>query len=195
MDALKKHDIEVSMSMVTYDDYGIDEFNQLNAAHGTTPIIRDLYINNRVLENIDCIVPKGREYFISTEKEKIKQGENISGLSTCGALSYQLFIDSEGGIYPCGGVAEEDFKLGNIQDEKAFEQLLNTPDTYYRQVIDRILKQNKFIKCQDCNVREFCWSCISEVLSKSVINEVFEIFFENNYRKWNKLVWANRKRD
>ena len=107
----------------------------------------------------------------------------------------QLFIDSEGGIYPCGGVAEEDFKLGNIQDEKAFEQLLNTPDTYYRQVIDRILKQNKFIKCQDCNVREFCWSCISEVLSKSVINEVFEIFCENNYRKWNKLVWANRKRD
>ena len=92
-------------------------------------------------------------------------------------------------------MAEEDFKLGNIQDEKAFEQLLNTPDTYYRQVIDRILKQNKFIKCQDCNVREFCWSCISEVLSKSVINVVFEIFCENNYRKWNKLVWANRKRD
>lgn len=195
VDVLKEYGIEVSMSMVTYDDYGIDEFIQLNAAHGTIPIIRDLYINNRVLKNIDCIVPKGKEYFISTEKEKSKQGENISRLSTCGALSYQLFIDSGGGIYPCGGVAEEDFKLGNIQDERTFEQLLNIPDTYYRQVIDRMLRQDKFRKCQDCNVREFCWSCISEVLSKSVINEVFETFCESNYRKWNKLVWAERKRD
>lgn len=195
VEALKKQGIEVSMSMVTYDNNGIEEFNQLNATYGTTPIIRDLYINNSVIDNIDYIVPKGKEYFISTEKETIQQGENVSKLPTCGALSYQLFIDSEGGIYPCGGVAEEDFRVGNIQDETVFEQLLNNSNTYYKQVIERMLKQDKFAKCKDCNVREFCWSCISEVLSKSVIDEVFETFCESNYRKWNKLVWANRKRD
>lgn len=195
VDALKKHDIKVSMSMVTFDNFGIEEFNQLNAVQGTIPIVRDLYMNSRVLENIDYIVPKGKEYYISAVKEIIKQGEDISKLSTCGALSYQLFIDSEGGIYPCGGVAEENFKLGYIQDKTVFEQLLNNPDTYYRQVIERMLKQDKFSKCKDCNVREFCWSCISEVLSKSVIDEVFETFCENNYSKWNKLVWSNRKRD
>lgn len=194
-DALKKRSIEVSMSMVTYDNSGIEEFNRINAAHGTTPILRDLYINNSVLDNIDYIVPKGKEYFISTEKETIQQGENIRKLPTCGALSYQLFIDSEGGIYPCGGVAEEDFRVGNIQNETVFEQLLNNSNTYYKQVIERMLKQDKFAKCKDCNVREFCWSCISEVLSKSVIDEVFATFCESNYRKWNKVVWANRKRD
>ena len=145
--------------------------------------------------SIYYIVPKGKKNYISTVKEIIKQGEDISKLSTCGALSYQLFIDSEGGIYPCGGVAEENFKLGYIQDKIVFEQLLNNPDTYYRQVIERMLKQDKFLKCKDCNVREFCWSCISEVLSKSVIDEVFETFCESNYSKWNKLVWSNRKRD
>lgn len=193
VDALKRHDIKVSMSMVTYNNTTIDEFHQLNSAHGTIPIMRDLFINNRVLENITDIVPQGKEYFISARKEMIKQGEGNSSLPTCGACSYQLFIDSEGGIYPCGGMAEEDFKLGNIKNNKVVNQLLHNPNRYYRQMADWMLEQEKFTKCRDCNVREFCWSCISKVLSNSAIHEVFESFCESNYRKWTELVWTNRK--
>ena len=193
VDTLKKNGIKVSMSMVTYDNTGIDEFHQLNSAHGTIPIMRDLFINDRVLKNITDIVPQGKEYFISARKKMIKQAEGNNSLSTCGACSYQLFIDSEGGMYPCGGMAEEDYKLGNIQDEKEVKQLLNNPNRYYRQVTDKMLGQEKFAKCRDCNVRDFCWSCISEVLSKSAIHEVFETFCESNYRKWTKLVWTGGK--
>ncbi len=41
-------------------------------------------------------------------------------------------------------------------------------------------------------MREFCWTCLSEVLSKSMYNEVFEAFCDMNYKKWNKIVWENK---
>lgn len=193
VDILKEHEIEVMMSMVTFDDFGINEFNKINAAHGTIPIIRDLFINSKVLENINSIVPQGIEYFISKEKARIRQEKNSSNLFTCGACSYQLFIDSEGEVYPCGGMAEEKFRLGNIQDETLVKILQNNPNILYKKIIARMLTWDKFAKCIDCNIREFCWSCISEVLSKAVIQEVFETFCENNYKRWNKLVWNNSK--
>ena len=171
---------------------GTEKFNKLNEEYGTVPILRSLFINDRVIENIDKIIPGGEEQYIKVMKEVIENQEQGEKLCTCGSVSYQILIDSEGYVYPCGGLAEEDFKIGNILVDDISDLVKYHSGKYYGEIISKMLSNEKFSKCRNCIVREFCWTCLSEVLSKSMYNEVFEAFCDMNYKKWNKIVWENK---
>lgn len=189
---LKDNGLRVAISLVTYDGHETEEFNKLNEEYGTVPILRSLFINDRVIENIDKIIPGGEEQYIKVMKEVIENQEQDEKLCTCGSVSYQILIDSEGYVYPCGGLAEEDFKIGNILVDDISDLVKYHSGKYYGEIISKMLSNEKFSKCRNCIVREFCWTCLSEVLSKSMYNEVFEAFCDMNYKKWNKIVWENK---
>ena len=140
----------------------------------------------------DEIIPGGEEQYIKVMKEVIENQEQGEKLCTCGSVSYQILIDSEGYVYPCGGLAEEDFKIGNILVDDISDLVKYHSGKYYGEIISKMLSNEKFSKCRNCIVREFCWTCLSEVLSKSMYNEVFEAFCDMNYKKWNKIVWENK---
>lgn len=191
--ALRKNNIRVAISMVSYDSHEKEEFQRLNELYGTVPILRELHINKRVLENIEYIIPGGRRAYIEYIKSAIKNSENILKLRTCGAVSYQLFIDSEGYIYPCGGMAEDALRCGNIMDLETTEQIIKHPEICYEKIIEKVLSWEKFSRCRECNVRSFCWSCIGDILSRAAIDEVFEAYCESNRKKWMKYIWNKEK--
>ena len=122
----------------------------------------------------------------------MKVEADYTDLSSCGAVSYQIFVDCEGNVYPCGGLAENALKIGNIQDKAVFDKIANTPDACYETVTEKLLAEERFSKCRNCNVRCFCWNCISNVLSRSVLPEVFEAYCEDSLRKWKHFVWEER---
>lgn len=190
---LKQHDIPVAMSLVSYDGSKKEKFIHLNEHYGTVPIIRELYLNDRVLSNINEIVPQGREGYIQILRDSMKLEPEHMDCFPCGAVSYQIFVDCEGNVYPCGGLAENALKIGNIQDKAVYDKIANNPEACYEAVTEKLLAEEKFSKCRNCNVRCFCWNCISNVLSRSALPEVFEAYCENSLRKWKRFVWEERK--
>lgn len=191
---LKENGLKVAMSLVTYDGHEAEEFKKLNEEYGTVPILRSLFINDRVRENIDKIIPGGEKQYINVMRKVIENQQQDGKLCTCGSVSYQLLVDSEGYVYPCGGLAEEKFKIGNILVDDIAELVKNNSGKCYEEIISKMLSNEKYSKCRDCIVREFCWTCLGEILSKSVYNEVFEVFCNINYEKWSKIVWENREK-
>lgn len=191
---LKQHNIPVAMSLVTFDGREREQFIRLNEQYGTVPIIRGLYLNDRVLGNINEIVPQGKEGYIQSLKTSIELGNADTSLSSCGALSYQIFVDCAGNIYPCGGLAEDALKIGNIQDKAVFNKIMNAPALCYKTITEKLLAEERFSQCRNCNVRCFCWNCISNVLSKLVLSEVFEVYCKNSFRKWKHFAWEEGKR-
>lgn len=188
---LRRQGVTVAMSLVTYNGMEEKRFFQLNQSYGTVPIVRELFLNDRVLENIDSIVPEGKEGYIQIVKKNIEQENENVELSKCGAFSYQIFVDSEGYIYPCGGLAEESLKYGNIQTQEVLEDIINYPELCYKKVCNKLLLQNKFARCRECIVRIFCWNCLSNILSKSMITEVFEEYCKNSRKKWMDFIWKD----
>lgn len=152
-----------------------------------------MYLNDRVLSNLNEIVPKGRDGYIELLKDYMKLEADHKDLSSCGAVSYQIFVDCEGNVYPCGGLAESVLRIGNIQDKAVFDKIASAPDECYESITEKLLEEERFANCRSCNIRCFCWHCISNVLSRSVLPEVFEAYCENSLRKWKRFVWEERK--
>ena len=191
---LRQHEMPVAMSIVSYDGRETEKFFELNRKYGTVPIIRELYLNEKVLGNIDTLIPNGKEGYIRSVKNVIKKEEGKTELALCGACSYQIFLDCEGNVYPCGGLSGDALKIGNIRDAEIFERVQNSPDVCYRTVMQRILSEEKFSKCRKCRVRSFCWNCISDILSKSMLPEVFEAYCKSSFKKWELFVWKEKER-
>lgn len=70
---LRQHEMPVAMSIVSYDGRETEKFFELNRKYGTVPIIRELYLNEKVLGNIDTLIPNGKEGYIRSVKNVIKK--------------------------------------------------------------------------------------------------------------------------
>lgn len=188
---LKSINKRTAMSMVTHDtsnDY-TKNFNELNERYGTVPIIRSLHINEKVIKNIDELVEGGLKTYLCVRKREILDSKLKAG--RCGMIRYQIFVDTEGYVYPCGGLAEDQFRIGNIDDQQLCYDISFNPHKYYNKIINRMLDQDVFSRCRDCCVRPFCWNCMGEVISVSKIKELFDFYCETRYERWNNIVWSN----
>mgnify|MGYP004500281473 FL=1 len=176
-------DKKVVLSMATtksMEEAG--DFFELNKKLNTIPILRELYLNDRVEANFDCIIEGGRAAYISKKCEELSESKDRE-LFKCGMLKYQLFIDTRGNIYPCGGLANSKFLIGNVNEYLQGYYEVNRDD-----MVDVMLKENKYSDCVTCKIRGLCWNCLSEVENYSRIREVFEAFCDFSKRKWSMLL-------
>lgn len=179
---------KIVLSMVTLKtSYEINEFYDLNKSIGTVPLLRELYINDRVRENFEKILIGGEKEYIRIKCKEFATDDGI-GFFKCGMVEFQLFFDVKGNFYPCGGLSEDRLCLGNINDAD-IENKLWLRDRNY--IIDLLLDTKELTRCKDCSIRGFCWKCLSEVRNFSKIEKVFDEYCCMNKRKWSTFTELN----
>lgn len=177
-------DKKITLSMATVKTaQEVKLFTELNENLGTIPIIREMYINDKVEQNFEKIIPGGRKKYIELKRNEFADNTSVE-LYKCGLIKFQLFFDVLGNVYPCGGLAEDNFCLGNINDIDIEEFKIKKRDY----IINLMLKKEKFSKCKQCMLRGFCWNCLSEIENYSRVKEVFEEYCYVSKRKWNNIL-------
>jgi radical SAM protein with 4Fe4S-binding SPASM domain len=180
---LKKHEqvVDVSAIMECLPEGKTERFYELAESLGVTPTLRTLNVTDRVIENFDKVVIGGGKNYINISiRELNKTILNRVELCSCNMFRYSLFFDAQGNLYPCGGLADEKFIVGNI------DNFFDLPD--FNTIEQEILKDETFAQCRTCIYRAGCWECFSYVINRAKFPEIFSVFCKNNKIRWSNLL-------
>ncbi|EGT3801609.1 radical SAM protein [Clostridioides difficile] len=157
------HKISLSMVFSSSNEHLRDDFIELNKSLKTIPIERAFIPEGRGYDNIldfeyeNIHIPKSIPSIYNIENKYEKLSRNISSCS-CNAFKNNLFIDSNGDVYPCPSLIKSNYKITNLAYKKYTKQ----------QIIDMIRMRSidfsesleyRDSKCEKCDLNIFCWDC------------------------------------
>ncbi len=156
---------KISLSMVfsSSNEHLRDDFLELNRCLGTMPIERAFIPEGRGYDNIldfedeSVHIPKSISKIYNIENKKEKLSRSISSCS-CNAFESNLFIGSNGDVYPCPSLIKEDYKITNLAYKKhTIKQILEMMDKISVNFANSL--DYKDSKCESCDLNIFCWDC------------------------------------
>jgi len=186
-------DISLSMILNKYTYNKRNEFDKLNEELGTTPMERVLAPTGRACDNYDELFDG-----IVPEQAENDQGILVSSSSSghfanhCSAITHKLHIDYDGGIYPCGGLALPEFKLGNLLKVENLNTFLEKKEYYksegYKNYLNAMPTTSPI--CKNCSVNVFCIQCPLYVHSYSKMG-LFDEFCNVEKAAIEQLFWRD----
>lgn len=200
---LKEHDFkDISLSAVLPNNENIHvEFEKLNETLGTEAMIRCFSHKGRAGENHKKIEEQMNKYlkernmeekniidwkaYISTDKRDVQ-------IAACGGCESTISIDSNGDLYPCNLLMDENYSIGNILKIDDIVNYINNMSTDlnkgYKSFVDLKLCNNE--KCKACSVKSFCWSCPAEYDDLLGRKDIFEKRCNEVKEKLTSVVWG-----
>ncbi|WP_024833338.1 radical SAM protein [Ruminiclostridium josui] len=183
----------ISLSMVIGEktQHLEEQFNSLNASLGTIPMVRVFSpIGRGEINDLAIMDKKSKTTFIPKNfKQKLCE-KPIRGCS-CGAGCHELYINSDGGIYPCPNLTDIDYKICNISeisDLTCLKNIENGKFPAFNNLSD--IEPDSFYKCKECKVNVFCWTCLNELKRLKNCEDDFEERCSVIKPVLNELVWG-----
>jgi radical SAM protein with 4Fe4S-binding SPASM domain len=182
--------ISLSMVMTKENEAYEKEFDLLNEQLGTMPMKRKFSPVGRGSDNRE-------EFELHVEENKnpimdIETAQQEVAICHCGVISKTLYINYDGGIYPCNTLEKPQYVLGNINDYKTLDFLkdtccLKSIEGYRR--MENIFPEN-FAKCKECSVNLFCWECLHFIdMANEGIIEIGDC--SKRKRELEAIVWSD----
>ena len=173
--------INTSMVLSATNANYIDEYILLNKKLGTRPMLRALSYEGRAKTNENELkkdfsnkqtIPK----FINNNEQDVSKDK--FKCCSCTAGYYQLVVEAKGDIFPCNLFIGEQYLMGNIKVIDKLEDLFQDTDYCMAPCVEKY-DPSKYIKCKDCDVSYFCWSCLYSMV------KLDDVEFEErcNYKK------------
>lgn len=167
---LKKKNMEIEISSIVLNEND-REIKQFEEQFGMTILKRELNILGRAKLHLKDMLEGGVDEYIRLKSEDFMLDQDID-LYKCGMLQYELYVSLDGNIYPCPGLATDDYVLGNIRDFKNVEEIQRKSNRKF--IKGKMLKNDKFKRCRNCNYIGLCWTCLSVIEGFSNVPKVFE---------------------
>lgn len=167
---LKNKNIEVEVSSIVLNEKD-SEVEQLEEEFGVTVIRRELSVIGRAKDYLKDLLDGGVEEYIRLKSEEF-MSDQVIDLYKCGMLQYELYVSLDGNIYPCPGLAADNFVLGNIRDFRNVEAIQKISNR--KLLKETMLLDDKFQRCRGCNYIGLCWTCLRIIDGFSNVPEVFE---------------------
>lgn len=135
-----------------------NKFQELNEKLGTKPVYRSFAQVGRGLVNKNMFTEINNSQ-VYIPKDYIKEEYNeIPKICSCGAGRYEVFIRSNGDVFPCVSYMTAKDKIGNLLQAQRIEDLIITESP-----IEKLYKTEKELdselNCENCCVNLFCWTC------------------------------------
>lgn len=161
----------INLSMVVCDknENLKEEFKRLNERLGTTPLFRQFAAVGRGKDNKKQFTDFGEnEIYIPTEYLG-DDYHNSPQICHCGAGRSEVFIKSNGDVYPCVSYTENEYKLGNLCTAEHLSDLTGKCISIER-VYDAEKKKGANLGCEHCDVNLFCWTCPSVFFEMNTVD-------------------------
>lgn len=156
--------ITLSMTIGEKNECQEKAFVELNSSLGTTPIIRLFSSVGRGEKNYPLFFSSGLEK-VYIPKDYLSENYNkVTPACSCSAGRQEIFITHNGDIYPCPAFMKSEYKLANIFDIDKISQLndYSNKDIKPYEILMKI-NPATYIKCKNCKVNLFCWTCPGEI--------------------------------
>jgi radical SAM protein with 4Fe4S-binding SPASM domain len=160
------HDISLSMVTGENNENLEEDFYKLNKLIGTEPCIREFIPLGRGSNK------ENKSYFLDNEENKSyvpsrflsDDYENPMVIRACSGGKREIFIGSNGDIYPCPSFLTPEYLIDNILNIDTLKNILNSEDSKgdVHTLLEDLEKINN-CKCNECKVNLFCWTCLAEI--------------------------------
>lgn len=187
--------LNISLSMVITDRnrHLKDKFIKLNERLKTKYVLRAYEAIGRGKDNEDRFLSHNAfNHYQEIDKVDIKELQKETKCITCDAGTGEIMIDPLGYVFPCGNLSNVKYRMGNILKIHDLGSYLNSDEMKNTCGYWKLKEMQPYnnLKCKDCNVNLFCWSCISSK-ENEMQNEI-QFKTECSYRKriLNQVVWA-----
>lgn len=162
--------ISTSMILSATNANYIEEYILLNKKLGTRPMLRALSFEGRAKSNEEFLkkdfsdkLSYSKNFFKSTENSTSNKSEEFRSCS-CTAGYDQLVIEANGNIYPCNLFIDEQYVMGNIREIDKLKNVFSKTDCCLASCVEKF-DPSKYIRCKDCDVSYFCWSCLHSIVN------------------------------
>ena len=180
---LRERKMNVSISAVAefFSEDFTNQFNELADSLDVKTMLREIDLVDEVMLNFDKIVGGGKEKYINSKIMALKESiPTNTEFKKCPMVRHSLFIDVEGNIYPCAGLAKDKYCIGKFND------LANLPD--YSVLEKKLLEEEIYTNCRECIYRAGCWDCLSELENRAKFPEVFSAYCQSHKEKWANIL-------
>ena len=184
---------KISTSMVLSDrnrEY-VKQFKFLNKQYNTEPIIRNMSLSKNAQRNINYLFVGGLKKYEINEIyriEEIKKENGYSKRKTCGMIFFQLFITASGNIYPCAGLAMQDFYIGNIQELGGLRKFYMHEMDYFNRTKAILFAKSELERCLNCGLQDLCWKCLETLVDYSLVPRCLDKYCEANKDNLEKII-------
>lgn len=162
--------ISLSMVMTNNNTRYIEQFYELNKSLNTKPVLRALAYDGRTRINKEII-----NNAITTDIYQSSRAKNNRDPHSCSCSAgyNQLTIEANGDIFPCNLFVTPEFKLGNIENLNNISSIIKDYNGFFITTSLQKYEPSEFLKCKECNINYFCWSCLypMHILSDNELNE------------------------
>ncbi len=160
--------ITLSMSIGDRNADLEEQFIILNKNLGTTPIVRVFAPVGRGRKNISKIMNKDNEE-LYIPKDYLKDTyDKVPIACACKAGSREIIIRYQGDIYPCPSFIGPKYKIANIKDIDSLDIIDSYNSTYLKEYgILKEIDKELYVRCKNCKVNIFCWTCPGQILQYS----------------------------
>lgn len=157
MELLKKkgfHNISLSAVYTKYMENYEEEFRSLCQKYDAVPMLRNLFFEGRADLNEQELIPT--DYIARLVEER--------GLSCrhCRAGEREMFIDSKANVFPCPLLQSEEFKCGNLLEDKCFKEFVSGEIGNAARKKMQIYRTWNNEECKNCEIGLFCQTCEAE---------------------------------
>ena len=176
--------ISLSMVLSSENEKLVSQFYEINDRLGTIPVVRSFaYLGRGALnENL---------YKLDSKELKVICPElNEMTAMNCGAAQSELYIDCDGGIYPCPMIIEKDYLMGNMLNIQSLKDFFkneeHTNSLGYIKFIKKFMPEN-YKPCSECKHKYFCIHC--PVQHKQYLNKEYRHMYCKNKKLMCNKVW------
>ena len=194
---LQKHGMKkISASMVVTSEnaYSKPEFYKLCKKMELYPMVRGLSQTGRAIGSVEApkegskkrSLPEIREVFCNK-----RVWEQPLKVMACQGAKCEFQISYTGNIYPCGGLMEDEFCMGNyykLDNLRCFlenEEFKNTSG--YKKFVS--YKPDHIEKCKDCDFGIMCFTCVADIKEQIESKTIHDDCEEQYY--YNSLYWED----
>lgn len=168
--------ISLSMTSSKFSENNEDKFYTLCSNLNVKPLIHRFTPNGRGAEN---------EELLFTESIYKEIDLNIRP-KLCYPGQREIFINSDGDIYPCGNLTDiAHLRMGNIKENEIAKIIKEYSD---KNVVENYRPWNADT-CDKCDVNLFCHSCISNILNVKQNKNLFNKMCNITYKELTAILW------
>lgn len=189
------NNISLSMTRTEFNYNEENDFLELCKCLEVRPNFRDLFFVGRAKEN-KSILYSSNLFKIETPKlsdaDIEMERKNICLRGGCRAGIDNMYIQYDGSVYPCPVAATNiDYKIGEIKQDNCNLGDLKKSDCYYLGCENfRSVSPSNVEKCRDCDVNQFCWSCLQDYYECINNDAIFNSFCMERKEALMKVVWG-----